>query len=404
MPRLVSDMGRAVRNMTLEAENPAPKSISPSTQGGDSFSRPSTQGGASSPRSMRRSSTRSRGLLKALTAELQATGKYGKMREALAEAAVRVAIERYGKAHDAGVGEGAADGPTAEQVAALHEELHAVLTEELAAAFADAVAPSGGASASASAADPAASSSPELSRLLSLAAECEQAGLNRRAEALHQRRVLLLASSNASAAEAWCEYGAFCNRTHQHSRGEQCFREGLELERQQQGLAAGGGCLAALAGSLLHQGRVTDPLFLEEADGLIAELAAAGQGREPGGGALPAVLTALAREAQGSVEAAEAAVQDLVQLEASAVDAAGPNLKYVRSSCNPCMAVADWAVRLGLPLVGLSALALAEKMPLTAADINGKVKGQSCINDGLLCLLSCLSSVVLSAVLSLDSA
>ena len=71
------------------------------------------------------------------------------MRAALAEAAVRVALERYSKQYNAGVGAAgsAAAGPTPEQVSELHEELNAVLDEELAAAFAAAEKLRGGAAA-----------------------------------------------------------------------------------------------------------------------------------------------------------------------------------------------------------------------------------------------------------------
>ena len=103
------------------------------------------------------------------------------MRQALSEAAVRVALERYSKAHNAGIGAATADGPTAEQVAALHEELSAVLNEELTAALATATA-----SSPEPAAVPPAGEDAEVERMLTLAAESEQAGQLRRAEALHQ--------------------------------------------------------------------------------------------------------------------------------------------------------------------------------------------------------------------------
>ena len=117
--------------------------------------------------------------------------RYGAMREAVAQAAVQVALERYGKAHDAGVTAEGGGGPTPEQVAALHEELHAVLTEELASAFASASASGAGmepsvAAGSAGSAGSAAAKDAELAQLLMLADECEQSGLMRRAESLHQ--------------------------------------------------------------------------------------------------------------------------------------------------------------------------------------------------------------------------
>ena len=111
------------------------------------------------------------------------------MKDALAEAAVHVALERYSKRYDAGVGIGAAgDGPTPEEVSELHDELNAILDEELAAAFAAAEKLRGG-GVSVPEAEGASSEVKDLSKLLTLAAECEQSGQSRRAESLHQARI-----------------------------------------------------------------------------------------------------------------------------------------------------------------------------------------------------------------------
>ena len=112
------------------------------------------------------------------------------MKDALAEAAVRVALERYSKQYNAGIGTGASDGPTPEQVSELHNELNAVLDEELAAAFSDAEKlrhPNGTEAAIPETADAVASKTEkDLARLLTLATESEQSGGTRRADSLHQ--------------------------------------------------------------------------------------------------------------------------------------------------------------------------------------------------------------------------
>ena len=123
------------------------------------------------------------------------------MRQALSEAAVRVVLERYSKAHNTGIGAADEGGPTAEQVSALHEELSAVLNEELASALSIVTGRKevGSSPSQAHLSDGDGATLPEekdggsvgrvtanLGRLLALAKENEQAGQLRRAEALHQ--------------------------------------------------------------------------------------------------------------------------------------------------------------------------------------------------------------------------
>ena len=116
---------------------------------------------------------------------------------------MRVALERYSKAHNAGCGAASPVGgaPTAKQVSALHEELSAVLDKELESALSiatgatptergspgpmaerDGLAAAKGEEKGGS--DSKVSS--DLCHLLALAKENEQAGQLRRAEALHQ--------------------------------------------------------------------------------------------------------------------------------------------------------------------------------------------------------------------------
>ena len=140
--------------------------------------------------------------------------------------------------------------------------------------------------------------------------------------------MLILSSSKLDAAEAWWEYGAFCMRTDQRGRGEQCFREGLlaptahreEAEKLvanntdgesaadiiPSGVGTGGAnkvwtrrCGFALAASLLHQARVTDPLFLAEAERQAGGILVASEAIGDTG--VVRVLLALIQEASGQL-------------------------------------------------------------------------------------------------------
>lgn len=91
---------------------------------------------------------------------------------------------------------------------------------------------------------------PQLERLSELAAECEAVGTPaalRRAEALHQRRLLA-----AHSADVWVDYGSFLLRRgpgRVRGRAEEALREAVALD----GRHVGG--LAALAALLLHKVR-----------------------------------------------------------------------------------------------------------------------------------------------------
>lgn len=223
-----------------------------------------------------------------LARALAAAGKLQELKAGLKKHAVRVALEKLragmdGSPLDAGA-----------KAAALRD-LHAYLAGLLSSAIDDlrghrsdqagaAQGSTTGAMAEASsAADGAARAAAEIAKLSEVAGENEEQGLWARAEALHQRCVLLArgadadaaAASNGAAREllapgAWRAYGAFCLRrgpAHQ-GRAEECLRAAL---------AADPGhipSLTALALLLLHQGQATDGLHLREALSLARQLAA----------------------------------------------------------------------------------------------------------------------------------
>ena len=132
--------------------------------------------------------------------------------------------------------------------------------------------------------------------------------------------MLILTSSKRDASGAWREYGAFCMRTGQLGRGEQCFREGLPAAAatavQDRGAGGDGdgdgganwkhGCQCgfALSAALLHQARVTDLLFLSEAERRAGDLLAASKSDADCG--VARVLMALIQEASGLSGSADA--------------------------------------------------------------------------------------------------
>lgn len=208
-----------------------------------------------------------------LNVQLECSGRYEAMKKAIAEAASRVAIERYRKSHDSDLPSypsgSKEDGKASIPSQKLNQELLAVLVHATPATIADG-----------------------KGRLddLSIAKECELMGRVARAQSMHQRRILALSSSPHLQdgpdlqSSSWYDYGAFCLRARQApihlggaikevqgdpslslpqpvygGRAEQCFREGL---MQNPGSTK---CAFGLAASLLHQARVTDPLYLQEA-------------------------------------------------------------------------------------------------------------------------------------------
>ncbi|KAG1660077.1 hypothetical protein FOA52_006423 [Chlamydomonas sp. UWO 241] len=274
----------------------------------------------------------------ALAAQLTASGRYREMADALSQAAADVALERYAKSATAGIG-GAPDGPSDDAIRALHEELHAVL-----AAAAAAVTPSECTDAPAEA---------STDRSLTLASECEAAGLTRRAEALHQRRVLSAGPVGAAAADAWAEYGAFCMRTGLHGRGEECLRRGLAAQPDHPA------CTLALGAALLHAARAIDVLHLNEAAALLSSPAAAGgQGQQ----VLSAMAAVTAAAAPGTPPAAAPAA-------AAALGAFGTDANAA------FLATARILLRLGLPYLALAALQHAADAPAAAVPATDAPEG-----------------------------
>lgn len=235
-----------------------------------------------------------------LAEELRANGRYSAMARALGTAAAAVAEERFRAAHGAGIA-GAPTGPDAFAVDALREELHTLLSQQASQAFS---APRTPAAHTLRSGDDGALEDSKAARLLVLAMQCEDVGQAVRAESLHQRRVLLSTPADSGAeptvavavADAWYEYGAFCMRCGQLGRGEECFRQALaaaaaavvsDPELPSAAVAAKAAeakCRLALTACLVHQGRVTDPLYLKEAEELLGALvsaAAAAAGLEP---------------------------------------------------------------------------------------------------------------------------
>lgn len=262
--RLASELGAALKALAL-----APDASSPELAGGGLTARQ-------------------------LAEELRANGRYSAMARALGTAAAAVAEERFRAAHGAGIA-GAPTGPDASVVDALREELHALLSQQASQAFSAPRAPSAHTPGSGDDGALAAGGDSKAARLLVLAMQCEDVGQAVRAESLHQRRVLLSTPADSGAeptvavavADAWYEYGAFCMRCGQLGRGEECFRQALaaaatavasDPELPSAAVAAKAAeakCRLALAACLVHQGRVTDPLYLKEAEELLGALVSA---------------------------------------------------------------------------------------------------------------------------------
>ncbi|KAL6752682.1 hypothetical protein V8C86DRAFT_3140916 [Haematococcus lacustris] len=262
----------------------------------------------------------------------------------------------------------------------------------------------------------------ELQRLLALALESEAAGQVTRAEALHQRRVLVRSAHTAAthkdsgtakwaegaagvevaevevaAAEetraeeagAWYEYGCFCLRQGPglQGRAAQCLAHALALQPDH--LRA----LAAQAALLLHQGTVTDSLKLEAARHSTQRLLSStpeqlhASGLPPGlalgllllitqasGDAASAADTATALTGLQAAESASLLAPDPSQegdppggLAAALTPGTSP------SQANGLLAVAQLAVGLGLPAIALAAVQLAAA-ELTASSALPQVK------------------------------
>ena len=315
-----------------------------------------------------------------LNAQLVSSGRYETMKRAIADAASRVALERYRKAHDSDLkpyppcSDGKEESVVSIQPSGkLNQELLAVLVDV-----------------------PFSSLEGERKRRevakaskvlddLSIANECELMGRVKRAQSVHQRRILKLGSSEDKdiKASTWYDYGAFCMRARQPppvamgssgakdvgrdpslslpppllaGRGEQCFREGLIQSPSHSK------CLFALSASLLEQARVTDTLYLSEATerarDLVTLLQSDRQSDSLSDGADPD------KKSSGNVSLAQALT--LLALCHDSAASEGPrdsSLASAISSEDPAtdarLTTASLLMDLGLPSLADSALGLA---------------------------------------------
>ena len=216
-----------------------------------------------------------------LKTALQKDGRLKQMREALKERAVAVVVEKYHRG---------LDGRPLEQSrkAQLLDDLHVHLSSAAGEAVA-ALQQKGGAGGGNGVTG---SRRERFARLAALADECELQGAVKRAEQLHQDRVVVGAEVDQEAsaavasggvgveaqpsaqAQALYGYATFCTRRGpaQQGRAEAALKRALSLDPSH------APAMGALSAVLLHQGRATDPWFLREAAEVARTLIAVAEG------------------------------------------------------------------------------------------------------------------------------
>ena len=171
---------------------------------------------------------------RSLIYELNKTGAYLRMKESLKSSVVSVVQEKFRLS----------GGMSRDEMSAVYNELYVLLSENAHSVLngMTGALPTRGVTE-----PPAQPSAEELLKLKSLADELEIQGDVASANAHHQSR--LVATTNA---EVWYDYGAFCMRTGERGKAEECFRESLQcFAATAAGAAAGGRTLDTNVGSLL---------------------------------------------------------------------------------------------------------------------------------------------------------
>ncbi|CAG9467243.1 unnamed protein product [Pedinophyceae sp. YPF-701] len=187
--------------------------------------------------------------------QLNRSGKFIAIREALRDHVVRVVRERFLRSGDMAPAE----------MATVYNDLYCLLTDTMQSGLGEIYRPR-------AEAEQPAPPPEEAARLLVLANEAEECGDGDRAAKLHLQRLV-----RCTDAQRWLEYARFCARRGDAPRAHEAVREAVALDPGHRG------ALRTLVLVLLHRGLHTDALAIKQAEVVVATLT----GGPQAGGARP---------------------------------------------------------------------------------------------------------------------